>query len=703
MGTIGHAAFDAYYDGGLTGLISGGTVAPVWSDDGKRLSYVDGATAWEVDLQSGERCELPQPPAGPPPGPVAPREFLSERLGVFDPLPVLEMPSPDGAYLLSTTEHNIVVRSTVDGRELALTQDGTPENRWRLDVVDPVIVLFTPGLAVTNWSPDGSRIAVYRDDYSGMGTIPQVHNLKSSDEIVYRYCAPAGGTLERTTLYALDLYGRPPVKIDLGDTTDQLVMYASWMSGGRELLILRVSRDCKKADVLVANATTGRARLVLSEEGDTFVRIFHDVYTGRKTGLWVVPDGKHLLWRSERSGTNQLYMYDLEGSLVRQLTSAEYPVDYVQRIDDEFVYFTAHSDRRRPYDVHLQRVPLAAGEVETLTENTGMHSVQFSPGGAFFVDTWSRPDQPPSSVLRRADGTLVSGLSVADRSRLDELGWVPPREFTVTAADGETELWGTMFFPNDFDENETYPIIEHIYAGPYWLVAPHSFEHLWYTKWSQALAQLGYIVVMLDSRGTPERNKQFHDFIVDNWAGSIDDHAEMIRQLAERESFIDGDRVGVIGHSWGGYFTFRALTDRPDVYKHGISVSPAFDVFAPVSVLYECYMGFPQENRAVYDAAQTFPLVEKLPGDFMIVCGPIDHVTWPDAVKMAEALIRAGKPHEFVVVPEQGHFFDPAHDRHFWRKVAEVFGRNLQGRGEHESVLADAEPLPALEQTTPPW
>jgi dipeptidyl-peptidase-4 len=756
VGTTGHSAFDAYYDAGLSALTSDGTGGPAWSPDGAALAYLDGELAerraWQIDLQTGQRCELldvestraaieaevgikPQGKGLPfvelafvRPGVVraqmdgqtlaidlatgaitlqpaleAPvRYFDDTRIAAFDPMPVPEVPSPDGEYFLFTRDHNLAVRSTVDGREVFLTQDGCAVNPWRFDVIDPVVTLFTPNPTVVNWSPDGSRIAAYRDDYAGVKTIPQVHNLKRVDEVVYRYFASAGGPLERTTLWVLDVFGRSPVQLDLGDTTDSYLVHAGWVSDGEELLVFRLSRDCKTADIFLANAKSGVVRHVFSESGETFLRTFHDVYTGRKLGLWIAPDRSHWVWASERSGFNQLYLYNLEGTLLRQLTEDDFPVQYVSRIDLEHVYFTAHSDRQRPYDSHLHRVAMNGGTAEKLTEDQGVHTAQFSPVGDFFIDTWSRPDQPPASTLRRADGTLVALLSTSNKNRLNEIGWVPPREFTVNAADDQTELWGTMFFPNDFDQNETYPLIEHIYGGPYWAVAPHTFEHLWYTKWSQALAQLGYVVVMVDARGTPGRSKAFHDFIVNNWTGSIDDHAEAMGRLAAREGFLDATRIGIFGHSWGGYFAFRCLSDRPDIYKAAVSYAPAFDVYA--ALYYESYLGFPQYNRRAYEAAETFPRARDLQGALMLACGTGDHFQWSDTVKMAESLIQAEKQYEFVVLPGQAHFFDPSHDRHFWRKVANFFMRHLQPASHYESLwAADEWVAMPTQQTTPRW
>jgi dipeptidyl aminopeptidase/acylaminoacyl peptidase len=748
MGTTGIPAFDAYYDAGLTALVTGGTVVPAWSPDGSVLAYLDGPAddrrGWRVEVATGARGQLADVAAvraaigaltgETPPGrglPFARIRFVSGRVVAFsagdaaltldldsgavapepvnphavprpffrvapieDPWPALEIPSPDGLHLLSTRDGNIVLRSTADGRAIPLTADGTGEVQWRVDYSDPTLGWSGTGLPVANWSPDGSRIAVSRVDLRGVGQMPKIHHLKRSDEVVSRYAAKAGGVLERMTLHVLDTYGRPPVEIDLGDPADRYPAHAAWFSSGQELLVFTLSRDCLRADVYIADANTGQTRHVLTEAGPTFVRILHDVYFGRKLGLWLVPGEEHLLWLSDRTGFKQLYLYDLAGNLVRQLTDGAGPVDYVQLIAAGHAYYTAHSDPDRPYDLHLHRVPLAGGRPERLTEHEGQHTVAFAPGGAAFADTWSKPDQPPVSVLRRADGTLLCQLSAADRSGLEARGWVPPREFTTLAADGEIELWGTMYFPDGFDPGRTYPVIDHIYAGAQWAFAAHAFEPDWPARpeagapscaaaYSQALAQLGYVVVMVDGRGTPERTKAFHDFIVGNW-GDVADHAGTIRQLCARESFLDGDRVGVYGHSWGGYHAFRCLVDHPDVYRAALCSAPGFDVYA--LLLYESYLGFPQQNPAAYRAAEVFRRAGEVKGELMIVNGTADHFTFTDGIKMAEALIQAGKAHEFVLLPEQIHDYDRAHDGYLWRKAADFFGRALAARSGDQAA-----------------
>lgn len=605
----------------------------------------------------------------------SPREYQRTQ-PLVDPQPAFETVSPDGSLLVSTRDGNLVLRGAYDGRESMLTTDGTPEHEWRFDMFNPMLAALGMAVPVTNWSPDGSRLAAYRVDNAGVAQHPQVHYLGRTDEAVFRYGAQAGGILERSTLHLLDVYGQPRVELDLGDTTDTYPVFAGWSPDGASMIVFQMSRDCRRVDILLADTVTGAVRLLFTESGETFVRIHHDIYYGRKLGLTLTPEGSELLWLSERSGWKQIYVYDLGGALVRQLTDADWPVDEVKLVRDGWVYFSGRGDQSRPYDLHLYRVPLAGGPTEPLTAGEGVHSVIFSPTGEQFLDTCSTPGTAPVHRLVTAAGVLLTEVLTADVAALTDMGWTPPRQFTVKAADGETDLWGVIFFPLDFDESKSYPVIEYVYGGPQIAVAPHSFGG-GFGRYAEVLAKLGCISVMLDARGTPERSKAFHDVVYRSWSGHLaDDHAEALKQLADRHAFIDLSRgAGVAGHSWGGYTTFRLLVDRPDVYTAGVASASGFDPYS--SVLYECYLGLPQTDKAAYDAAQNLTLADRLESALMIVCGTSDHNTWSDSMKMTEALIRAGKDHEFVVLPEQYHGYGSVHDSYYWRKASRFFSGHL--------------------------
>ncbi|HVT36937.1 MAG TPA: DPP IV N-terminal domain-containing protein, partial [Nevskiaceae bacterium] len=612
---------------------------------------------------------------------TTPRPF-KRSTPLVDPTDAYEVPSPDGNWMLSIQNHNVALRATVDGRSTQLTHDGIPAVEWNIDWTNPMYVMMGLGAPATNWSPQGNRIAAYRVDYRGVVQAPQVHYLKRNDEVVYRNFCKAGGVLEKLSLYVLDVAGRAPVEIQLGDTRDKYPCFAGWLPDGSELLVFVMSRDCRRVEIYAANAVSGATRLLFTEEGATFVRIHHDIYYGRKTGLTLTPDGRHLLWLSERDGWKHIYQYDLNGKPVAQLTQGDWAVCDVTRVIGNDVYFTAHTDTARPYDVHLCRVPLGGGAVKVLTEGKGKHACQIAPHGQVFLDTRSTPSTPPVTSLRRIDGTLLNAeVSKADISRLQQVGFAEPEEFCVKAADGSTDLWGVIYKPHDFDPKKKYPVIEYIYGGPQMAVADHGFAAVALSMGGMALrvAQYGYVVVMLDACGTPERSKAFHDACYGSYCGTLAaDHAAALRNLAAKYSYIDLGRVGIMGGSWGAYSSFRCLAEHPDIYKAAVPFAPGFDPYS--CVLYECYLGLPQDNPAGYRKADPYPLAAQLKGEVMLAGGTSDHATWTDALKMSEALIRAGKLHQFVVLPGQYHGFDSVHDDYFHRCFSAFFEQHVKNR-----------------------
>jgi len=647
------------------------------------IAFAVDADQVTLDLDSYEARKVP------PPSAIDTYMGLSEQarrqprpfkrsMPLVDQIDAYEVTSPDGEWLLSIQNRNIALRSTCDGRPVVITSDGTPEVEWTIDWLNPLLAMLGMAAPVTNWSPQSDKIAVYKVDNRGVAQVPQPHYLKRYDEVVLRYAAKAGGRLETYTLYVIDVARQAPVEIQLGDTRDTYPVFAGWLPDGSGLVIFQMSRDCRRVDVHLADPASGRTRHLFTEEGKTFVRIHHDIYYGRKTGLTLTPDGQSLLWLSERDGFRHIYRYDLQGKLLGQITSGPWPVDAVTQVIGDQVYFTAHSDPERPYDLHLCRAPLAGGETKQLTAAPGRHTVMIAPNGKVFLDTHSAPEQPPVTELRTLGGACLNeAVSCADISPLKAVGFTPPEEFCVKAADGTTDLWGVMFKPHDFDPAKKYPVIEYIYGGPQIAVVNHAFTTGDpFSGAAARLAQLGCIAVILDARGTPERSKAFHDTVYLDWAGAlVADHAAAIRQLAERYPFIDGSRVGITGHSWGGYSSARCLLEAPDVYKAAVSSAPGYDPYA--SVLYECYLGLPQQNPGAYRAANVIPLAPKLERALMIACGTSDHSTWTDAMKLSEALIRAGKEHDFVVLPGQPHGWDSVHDEYYQRKLVAFFRRHL--------------------------
>jgi dipeptidyl-peptidase 4 len=404
-------------------LLPGVPFLPQWNED--------GTDAKPLDVMAAMASAVAEPdPIGDLMGISAsarmtPRSYKRAN-PLVDPLDTPELMSPDGRLLLGIDGGNLYARATKDGRRYALTTDGSPVHEWRFDWTNPMLASMGLAVPVTNFSPDGSRLAAYQVDNTGVAVVTQVHYLKRNDEVVNRYSCKAGGVLERTTLHIVDLFDRPSVEIDLGDTTDTYPVFAGWLPDGSEVIVLVMTRDCRRVDVLAADPATGRTRPLFSEIGDTFVRIHHDIYYSRKLGLTLTPAGDGILWESERSGWNHLYLYDLEGALVRQLTAGDFRVDSVVGFADDHVYLTARTDPARPYDVHICRVPLSGGDLQVLTGDVpGVHSATLSPTGKAFLDTSSTVTSVPTTVLRALDGTLAREVFRPDTSALDALGLTP--------------------------------------------------------------------------------------------------------------------------------------------------------------------------------------------------------------------------------------------------------------------------------------
>ncbi len=587
---------------------------------------------------------------------AVPGTFMRQKLQGQSATPSPEAVSPDGRWFARIDDNDVVLRASVDGQKVRFTTDGTPTVFW-----DVESTLWNP------WSPDGQHLAVFKQHTEGLPRLPSIEWLKPLEQMQEVPRMMAGGVLHRSELYFVDIFSHRPLPVDLGDTTDKYVRLLTWLPDGSELILALYNRVLSRVDILAVNTLTRAVRTVMTEQSKTFLTNHHEAIwvagtTSPGTGFTLLPDGSGFIWNSERSGWDHLYYYDMKGKLVRQLTSGNWRAKDVVRVDQAggWVYFTGHGDPARPYDTHLYRVGLDGKGLKQLTEGQGQHVVSIAPSAKFFTDTYSTVDVPPKTVLRKTDGTLIRTLREADISGLQAVGWVAPKEYVVKAADGTTDLWVTLYFPYNFDPGRKYPVLENIYAGPQTTVRPMDFAGQSggmggrSANFPRALANLGFIVVTLDARGTPERSKAFHDTVYMNWGQfEIADHAGAIRQLGEQLKFLDLDRVGIWGASWGGHFTFRALAQAPDLYKAGISQVPGFDPRR--MTLYETYLGMPQEHKAAYDAADAFALAPRLQGDLLLIGGINDVGTETDLFKMSEILIRLGKQHETMSYPNSGH------------------------------------------------
>lgn len=601
--------------------------------------------------------------------------------------PVPATLSPDGRWFASIRDHDVWLRSPLDGKRERMTFDGEELNSW--DVESLRMGIAAGGqyayYSINPWSPTGYKLFVSKFDERGIKPWVRTRWGQASDEVQNTYMSRAGDRLPTAAPHILDTFQRKLLAIDV-PIEDRFLLPIGWSDDGASVALVQFSRDMSWAGIYRADAETGEATLLFEEKVPTFLRIQHDVVSGR-SGCTLLPEGQGFLWESARDGWKHLHRYDANGKYVGQLTCGKWPIVNVLHVDAAagFVYFTAHHDEKRPYDIHVCRAPLAGGKVQRLTEGQGSHEGQFSPDLSLFIDTVSGHDIPPQSVVRSASGEALHTFEAADISAWKKLGWTAPEQTAVKAADNETDLWAVVFKPRDFDPKQKYPIIHHLYAGPQVAWTPHHFAAFTYRMGalSQAMTQLGYVVVILDARGTPERSQAFQDATYKEWRRHVTaDHAAGLRNLAKDRPWMDLARVGIWGHSWGGYYTFANLIDNPDLFRAGLCSAPGFDPYD--AFIYEPYLGgVPSaDNRAAYEDAYLYHDAGKLQSELMIVAGSNDMSVWQGSMRMTDALIRAGKKHEFVPLPAQHHGYTGAHDDYFIEKFIDFFDRTVKNAGQ---------------------
>jgi dipeptidyl-peptidase-4 len=562
------------------------------------------------------------------------------RKGIMAGAPdVMEILSPDSRWFLGAEDHNLYLRSTYDGRKESLTTDGIKDYEWDIEGA--------------MWSPNSFKLAAIKVDNRKVPLLPIVHWLKPTEEVEWVHFTKAGGPMPQSELFILDIFSKRKTRVDTGKEEDQNIHIIGWNPEGSELLLVRINREQKKLDLMAADPETGSTRIIITETSRTFLRLRIPIFLEK---------GKKFLWMCEKSGWNHIYLYDVKGKLLMQVTEGAFPVLEIVAIDEDesWVYFTAHTEKRL-YDTHLCRANLDGKEFKRLTEAIGRHNIQFSPSKKFYLDTHSSVKRPPVVELRKADGALLQTILKANIDALIELKWSPPEEIVVKAADGKTDLYGAIFKPHNFNPSKKYPVIDSIYGGPQDVVVPHTFSlsDSFLAVRAQALAQLGFIVYIVDARGTPERGKEFQDVVYGNFGrNEIPDHVAALKELASKRTYMDLTRVGIWGASWGGYMTVRAMVLAPDVFHVGIAFYPVVDLYDHMATAIEHYMGVPQNNREGYEYGSSLRLAHKLKGKLLLIHGTSDvNATFSSTMKMVEALIRAGRLFDLIIFPGETHRF----------------------------------------------
>lgn len=646
-----------------------------FSPDEKAISFALPGQSWKCDLQAN-RCAL---------------EAKGHETGKEE---VPQAESPDGKSAAFIRDWNLWVRDVASGKETQLTNDGVKDFGYATDNAgwihsDRPILL---------WSPDSKKIATFQQDQRGDGEMYLVETRIGHPKLeAWKYPLPGDEVVTMIQRVIIDLSGgvdrAKVIRLQLAPDQHRSTLCddvscrdgawtdVEWSPDATHLAFVSTSRDHKHETLRVADAATGAVRDVLEETVAT------QFESGQGRVNWhYLPASNEVIWCSERDGWSHLYLYDLAtGRLKNQITSGEWPITEVLRVDEKnrLIYFLADGrEKDNPYFSQLYRIGFDGQNLALLTPEDGNHEVLLSPSGHYFVDSYSKAGEPSVTVVREENGKLMYTVAREDISRLVAAGWKPPIPITVKARDGVTDLYGLMYEPTHLDRSKKYPIINNIYPGPQG-GSVHTWSFAEASGDCQALAELGFVVVRIEGMGNPLRSKKFHDLYYGNLGdNTLLDQVTGMKQLAAKYPWIDIDRAGIWGHSGGGYATADAMFRYPDFFKVGVAESGNHDNRDYEDDWGERYQGLLAKNAngtTNYDNQANENIAKNLKGHLLLAHGTMDDNVPPyNTLLLVDALIKANKDFDLLLLPNQRHGYG-AESYYMMRRRWDYFVRYLSG------------------------
>ena len=570
--------------------------------------------------------------------------------------------SPDGKWTAFIKNDNVYVREVATGKEKQLSQDGTLSNYYS---------------SYIQWSPDSKsvvscrirpvekRYVYYVESSPADQAQPKLHKqeyAKPGDEL--RFKVPCIFEVEsgRRLIPSTELFSH---QYELSGPM--------WNADSKAITFEYNERGHKVYRVLEMSAVDGSVRTLIEEKEEKYVN-YPRIYRN------YLSDGKRIIWSSERDNYNHLYLYDrATGKPLNQITKGEWYVRGVQHVDEanEVIYFSANGMKKGedPYLIHYYKINFDGSNLVELTPEEGMHQCWYSSDYKYLVDVYSKVDQAPIAVLRDAkNGKIRMQLDKADISALLANGWKAPEVFSAKGRDGKTDMWGVIYRPSNFDPSKKYPVIEYIYSGPGDQYVPKTFSS--YNWWMTSLAELGFIVVQVDGMTTSFRSKEFEEVCYKNLKDAgLPDHIAWIKAAAQKYPYMDIDRVGIFGCSAGGQESTGAVLFHPEFYKAAYSACGCHDNRMDKIWWNKLWMGYPVDES--YSACSNVDNAHLLSRPLMLVVGELDDNVDPaSTMQVANALIKANKDFELVVIPGAHHTMGEDFGEH---KRYDFFVRHLMG------------------------
>jgi dipeptidyl-peptidase 4 len=591
--------------------------------------------------------------------------------------------SPDGKWQAEVRQYNLYLRNSTSGEEVQITKDGEKNWSYATPLPDSQMMIEQRTEDVKQppavfWSPDSTKLVTYRIDSRKAGRFIITQNAPPfqlrpvSFSVVYPLPGEEVSTAEPLVF---DVATRKLIRVN-AEPLEILFQEGPefrWLHDSAHFTFDFTERGYKRIELREADAATGDVRILIQERSNTFVD------PGAIYQKWFHEDSE-ILWSSERDGWNHLYLYDVKSvKLENQVTKGDWVVRAICHVDEKArqAYFLGggREPGRDPYLTNLYRVNLDGSGLTLLTPQDANHKVEFSPSGKYFVDAYSRPDVPPVSELRRADGGHVRKFEGANIDALLRSGFRYPEPFRGTGRDGKTDVYGIIWRPSNLDASKKYPVVEQIYTGPQSFFVPKTFAA--YRNIAQAIAELGFIVVQIDGLGTAGRSKAFHDHCYKNLGdGGVDDHIALLRQMAVQYPYMDLNRVGLYGTSAGGYDAAHAMLTHPKFYKVGVSTSGCHDNRMDKAWWNELWMSYPVGDE--YKEQSNVTLAKNLEGRLLLFHGDLDHnVNVAETLQLVNALIQVNKDFDMVLVPNMYH----GDGDNMWvmRRRWDYFVKNLLG------------------------